>query len=81
MCIRDSRKIASIGLGVRHWVAFHGFALNANTDLAYFEAIRPCGFDPGMMTSMQRETGRLVDMSKLRRVARDRLLARLEKSR
>ena len=46
-------KIASIGIGVRRWVAFHGFALNVNTDLSYFSAIVPCGLPGVHMTSMQ----------------------------
>jgi lipoyl(octanoyl) transferase len=39
-------------------VTYHGFALNINTDLSYFELIRPCGLDPNTMTSMQKLTGR-----------------------
>jgi lipoate-protein ligase B len=46
------KKIASLGISVRRWVTFHGFALNVTTDLAGFEVIRPCGEDPGIMTSM-----------------------------
>ena len=46
-------KIASIGIGVRRWVTFHGFALNVNTDLSYFSAIVPCGLPEVRMTSMQ----------------------------
>ncbi len=46
-------KIASIGIGVRRWVTFHGFALNVNTDLSYFSAIVPCGLSGVRMTSMQ----------------------------
>ena len=46
-------KIASIGIGVRRWVTFHGFALNVNTDLSCFSAIVPCGLPGVRMTSMQ----------------------------
>ncbi len=46
-------KIASIGIGVRRWVTFHGCALNVNTDLSYFSAIVPCGLPEVRMTSMQ----------------------------
>ena len=46
-------KIASIGIGVRRWVTFHGFALNVNTDLSYFSAIVACGLPGVRMTSMQ----------------------------
>ncbi len=48
-----TEKIASIGIGVRRWVTFHGFALNVNTDLSYFSAIVPCGLPGVRMTSMQ----------------------------
>jgi len=39
----DSGKLASIGVGVRHWVTMHGFALNVSNDLAAFRRIHPCG--------------------------------------
>jgi lipoate-protein ligase B len=52
------RKVASIGVAVTDWVTYHGFALNVNTDLAYFELIRPCGLDPSTMTSMQKVAGK-----------------------
>ncbi len=52
------RKLASIGVAVTDWVTYHGFALNVNTDLSYFELIRPCGLDPNAMTSMQKLAGR-----------------------
>jgi lipoyl(octanoyl) transferase len=52
------RKIASIGIHVRQWVTFHGFALNVNTDLAYFDLIVPCGIRDVVMTSVAQELGR-----------------------
>jgi lipoate-protein ligase B len=51
------KKAASIGVAVTDWVTYHGFALNVNTDLAYFELIRPCGLDPSTMTSMRKVAG------------------------
>jgi lipoyl(octanoyl) transferase len=51
------RKIASIGIHVKQWVTFHGFALNVSTDLDYFDLIVPCGIDGVTMTSLQRELG------------------------
>lgn len=51
------RKIASIGIHVKRWVTFHGFALNVTTDLARFSAIVPCGIDGVDMTSVARELG------------------------
>lgn len=54
----SGKKLASIGVAVTSWVAYHGFALNVNTDLSYFDLIRPCGLDPGTMTSMEKIVGR-----------------------
>ena len=51
------KKLASVGVAVTNWVTYHGFALNINTDLSYFNLIRPCGLDPTTMTSMERLTG------------------------
>ncbi len=52
-----NRKIASIGVGVRHWITMHGFALNVSGDLSPFDAITPCGIANVTMTSIERETG------------------------
>lgn len=49
-----SGKLASIGIGVRRWVTMHGFALNVDTDLRYFEMINPCGLAGCPVTSMSR---------------------------
>jgi lipoyl(octanoyl) transferase len=51
------RKIASIGIHVKQWVTWHGFALNVTTDLSQFERIVPCGIPGVEMTSVERETG------------------------
>jgi len=50
-------KIASIGVGVRHWITMHGFALNVSGDLSPFNYIIPCGINNIAMTSMEKETG------------------------
>jgi lipoate-protein ligase B len=52
------RKIASIGIHVKQWVTFHGFALNVTTDLSCFDLIVPCGIRDVVMTSVSRELGR-----------------------
>jgi lipoate-protein ligase B len=51
------RKIASIGVGLRGWITWHGFALNVTTDLAAFGAIVPCGLRDVEMTSVEAELG------------------------
>jgi len=47
-------KIASIGVGVKRWITYHGFALNVNTELSYFDKIVPCGIPDVQMTSVKR---------------------------
>lgn len=59
-------KICSIGVAVKRWVSFHGFALNVNTDLTYFDLINPCGMHDVNMTSMQQILHREIDMRALR---------------
>jgi lipoyl(octanoyl) transferase len=57
-----SRKIASIGVGVRHWITMHGLALNVGGDLAPFAHIVPCGISNVTMTSMEKETGKAISV-------------------
>jgi lipoyl(octanoyl) transferase len=52
------RKIASIGIHVKQWITYHGFALNVSTDLSYFDLIVPCGIRDVVMTSVAMESGR-----------------------
>ena len=56
------RKIASIGVGVRHWISMHGFALNVCGDLTPFNHITPCGIAGVEMTNLERESGKPVDV-------------------
>jgi len=66
------KKLASIGVAVTDWVTYHGFALNVNTDLSYFEHIRPCGLDPSAMTSMQKIKGQPLPFDEVKaRFARE----------
>lgn len=51
------RKIASIGIHVKQWVTWHGFALNVTTDLSHFDRIVPCGIQGVEMTSVEKELG------------------------
>jgi lipoyl(octanoyl) transferase len=59
----NPRKIAAMGVKCSRWVTMHGFALNANTDLGYFDMIVPCGISDKGITSMQQEIGNTVDLS------------------
>ena len=51
----EDGKIASIGVGVRHWITMHGFALNVCGDLSPFDHIVPCGINNVAITSMEKE--------------------------
>ena len=57
---RGDRKIAAIGIRVARSVTMHGFALNVDPDLSYFDRIIPCGIADAQVTSMSRELGREV---------------------
>jgi lipoyl(octanoyl) transferase len=73
-----NRKIASIGVGVRHWITMHGFALNVCGDLSPFNHIVPCGIDNVSMTSMEKETGDAFSVADvadvLKKLALDRIM-------
>jgi len=62
------RKIASIGIHVKQWVTFHGFALNVTTALDLFDLIVPCGITGVTMTSIAREAPGLVGPALVRKV-------------
>ena len=57
-----ARKICAIGVRASRYVTMHGFAMNVNTDLRYFNHINPCGFVDKGVTSLQKELGHEVDM-------------------
>jgi lipoyl(octanoyl) transferase len=74
----EDRKIASIGVGVRHWITMHGFALNVCGDLLPFNHIIPCGIDNVSMTSMEKETSKAFSVADIaeaiEKLALDRIM-------
>ncbi len=62
----DNRKIAAIGVAVRRCIAYHGLALNVNTDLSYFQRIIPCGLAWAEVTSMAKELGQNRSVAEVR---------------
>jgi lipoyl(octanoyl) transferase len=63
----ENRKIASIGVGVRHWITMHGFALNVSGDLSPFDHIVPCGINNVAITSMEKETKKSFTVANIAR--------------
>jgi lipoyl(octanoyl) transferase len=61
------RKICAMGVRCSRWVTMHGFALNVNTDLNYFNNIIPCGIQNKQVTSIEKELGFKVDFEEVKR--------------
>jgi lipoyl(octanoyl) transferase len=65
-----ARKICAMGVKASRWVTMHGFALNVNTDMKYFEYIIPCGIKDKAVTSLNRELNRDVSMDEVKEFTR-----------
>ena len=61
-----ARKICALGVKASRWITIHGFALNVNTDMRYFDYIIPCGISDKQVTSMKRELERDVDYEEVK---------------
>ena len=61
----SARKICAMGIKASRWVTMHGFALNVNTDLSYFQHIVPCGISDKAVTSLEAELGHAVSMDEV----------------
>jgi lipoic acid synthetase len=72
----NGAKIASVGLAVRKWVAYHGIALNVCTDPGWFDLIVPCGRPEEKITSVDREMGVPVDFEEVKKRIVDRFCKR-----
>jgi lipoyl(octanoyl) transferase len=66
-----TRKICAIGVKVSRSVTMHGFALNVNTDLSYFNFINPCGYTDRGVTSMENELGMKTDMDQVKELLKN----------
>ncbi len=66
-----NRKFASIGVAVKHWTNLHGIALNVAMDLAPWQAVRPCGLSPDVMTDLSTAAGRAITMAAAKAAVRE----------
>jgi lipoate-protein ligase B len=64
--LNNERKICAIGVAVRSWVTYHGFALNVCPDMAHFDGIVPCGISDGSVTSLANELDRAVEIAEVK---------------
>lgn len=69
----NARKICALGVKTSRWVTLHGFALNVNTDLRYFDYIVPCGIEDKAVTSMEKELGYKLDLFQVEEVLKEKL--------
>jgi lipoyl(octanoyl) transferase len=69
-----ARKICAIGVKSSRFVTMHGFALNVNTDLTYFQHINPCGFTDRGVTSIEKELGSSQDFESVKKVVLAKML-------
>jgi lipoyl(octanoyl) transferase len=60
------RKICAIGVRCSRWITMHGFAMNVNTDLSYFNNIIPCGIENKQVTSIEKELGYVVNYAEVK---------------
>lgn len=63
-----ARKICAIGIKCSRWITMHGFALNVNTDLSYFNYIIPCGIENKQVTTLQKELGKYVSLLEVKKI-------------
>lgn len=70
---KKARKICALGVKTSRWVTMHGFALNVNADISYFNKMIPCGIADKAVTSLDKEVGSPVDMNLMKDILKKKL--------
>jgi lipoyl(octanoyl) transferase len=76
----EGRKLVSLGIAVRGWVTYHGFALNVDVDLSWFARINPCGLSSQMMGSVRSLAGRVPDPEVLKTMVAQEVAGAFERT-
>lgn len=69
----EARKICAMGVRCSRWITMHGFALNVNTDLSYFNNIIPCGINDKKVTSIEKEIDKKMDIEEVKLILKKEL--------
>ena len=69
----EARKICAMGVRCSRWITMHGFALNVNTDLSYFDNIIPCGINDKKVTSIEKEIDKKMDIEEVKLILKKEL--------
>ena len=72
-----SNKIASLGIGVRKWITFHGAAINLDEDPEAFLGMNPCGFQSSIMISLEKLLNKKIDRNKFKNILQSKLVKKL----
>ncbi len=72
-----ARKIASLGIAVKKWISFHGAAINLDFDERAFQGLKPCGFQPSVMVSLEELIGKKVSREEFKMQLGQKLLKKL----
>jgi lipoate-protein ligase B len=64
------KKVASIGVAVKHWISLHGIAINVAMDPVVWRAVRPCGLPPEIMSDLSTLAGRGITLDQAKAAAR-----------
>lgn len=67
------KKIASVGIAVKNWISFHGAAINLDFDVTAFQGLKPCGFQPSTMTSLEEILQKKIDRQEFQENLREQI--------